>query len=97
MKNNYYQKDEQSDSRRFAEELGVSRQAVSKWENGTSIPDVQLLLRIADFYNLTLDQLVRDDFDLPISSLEEKKIAGDLSDKSSISIDDYLGKYVMFL
>lgn len=45
----------------FAEELGVSRQAVSKWENGTSIPDVQLLLRIADFYNLTLDQLVRDD------------------------------------
>ena len=53
---------------------------------------MQLLLRIADFYNLTLDQLVRDDFDLPISSLEEKKIAGDLSDKSSISIDDYLGK-----
>ena len=76
----------------FAEELGVSRQAVSKWENGTSIPDVQLLLRIADFYNLTLDQLVRDDFDLPISSLDEKKIAGDLSDKSSVSIDDYLGK-----
>ena len=62
----------------FAEELGVSRQAVSKWENGTSVPDVQLLLRIADFYNLTLDQLVRDDFDLPISSLDEKKIANDL-------------------
>ncbi len=76
----------------FAEELGVSRQAVSKWENGTSIPDVQLLLRIADFYNLTLDQLVRDDFDLPISSLDEKKMVAGLSDKSSASIDDYLGK-----
>jgi len=76
----------------FAEELGVSRQAVSKWENGTSVPDVQLLLRIADFYNLTLDQLVRDDFDLPISSLDEKKIADNLLDKSNVSIDDYLGK-----
>ena len=76
----------------FAEELGVSRQAVSKWENGTSVPDVQLLLRIADFYNLTLDQLVRDDFDLPISSLDEKKNADDLLDKSNVSIDDYLGK-----
>lgn len=76
----------------FAEELGVSRQAVSKWKNGTSVPDVQLLLRIADFYNLTLDQLVRDDFDLPISSLDEKKIADDLLDKSNVSIDDYLGK-----
>jgi len=42
----------------FAEELGVSRQAISKWENGTSIPDVQMLLRIAEFYNITLDQLV---------------------------------------
>ncbi|MBR2353851.1 MAG: helix-turn-helix transcriptional regulator, partial [Clostridia bacterium] len=51
----------------FAEELGVSRQAVSKWENGTSIPDVQLLLRISDLYNFTLDQLIRDDFDLLIS------------------------------
>ena len=76
----------------LAEKLHVSFQAVSKWENGTSIPDVQLLLKIADFYNLTLDQLVRDDFDLPISRLDEKEIAGDLSDKSSVSIDDYLGK-----
>ena len=76
----------------LAEILGVSRQAISKWESGTSVPDVQLLLRIADFYNLTLDQLVRDDFDLPISSLDEKKIADDLSNKSSVSIDDYLGR-----
>lgn len=75
----------------FAEELGVSRQAVSKWENGTSVPDVQLLLRVADFYNLTLDQLVRDDFDLPIASLDEKKMADDLPDKSGVSIDAYLG------
>ena len=76
----------------FAEELGVSRQAVSKWETGTSVPDVQLLLRIADFYNLTLDQLVRDDFDLPISDLDKKKITDDFSEKSSVSIDEYLGK-----
>ena len=53
---------------------------------------MQLLLRIADFYNLTLDQLVRDDFDLPISNLDEKKIAEDFFDKSIVSIDDYLGK-----
>ena len=39
----------------FAEELGVSRQAVSKWENGSSVPDVQMLIRIADFYNMTLE------------------------------------------
>ena len=64
-------------------------------QSGTSIPDVQLLLRIAEFYNLTLDQLVRDEFDLPISNLDEKKMDDDLNEnlnEDSVSIDDYLGK-----
>ena len=76
----------------FAEELGVSRQTVSKWENGTSIPDVQLLLRISDLYNLTLDQLIRDDFDLPISNVDENKIADHLSGDRVFSVETYLGK-----
>jgi len=49
----------------FAEELAVSRQAVSKWEKGDSVPDVQMITKIADNYNITLDQLVRDEYDLP--------------------------------
>jgi len=77
----------------FAEELGVSRQAISKWENGTSVPDVQLLLRIADFYNLTLDQLVRDDFDLPLSNVDEKKVLENgMSEENMVDVEDYLGK-----
>ncbi len=76
----------------FAEELGVSRQAVSKWENGTSIPDVQLLLRISDLYNFTLDQLIRDDFDLLISNVDENKIADHLSGDRVFSVETYLGK-----
>ena len=77
----------------FAEELNVSRQAVSKWESGASVPDVQLLIRIADFYNLTLDQLVRDDFDLPISPADEKKLLDEeKSDGDKFNIEAYLGK-----
>ena len=76
----------------FAEELGVSRQAISKWENGSSIPDVNMLLRVADYYNLTLDQLVRDDFDLPLAAnagaIDEK----DIGSNDDFSIDAYLGK-----
>lgn len=76
----------------FAEELGVSRQAISKWETGSSVPDVQMLLRVADYYNLTLDQLVRDDFDLPMAAntevTDEKKAGAD----SDFAIDAYLGK-----
>lgn len=42
----------------FAERLGVSRQAVSKWECGESIPDTDNLISISKMYNVSLDELV---------------------------------------
>lgn len=41
-----------------AERFGVSAQAVSKWENGVSMPDVSLLPDIADYFDITLDELL---------------------------------------
>lgn len=76
----------------FAEELGVSRQAVSKWETGSSVPDIQLLLRIADFYNITIDQLIRDEFDLPISQADSERLEKAEAQADSFDIEKYLGK-----
>ena len=42
----------------LAYELGVSAQAVSRWETGTTYPDIMLLPVIADFFHLTLDELM---------------------------------------
>ena len=46
------------------EELGaqlhVSRQTISKWESGQSYPDFQRLVLLSDYFELTLDQLVKD-------------------------------------
>ena len=41
-------------------EIQVSRQTVSKWESGQSYPDFQRLVLLSDFFELTLDQLVKD-------------------------------------
>ena len=41
-----------------AERIGVSRQAVAKWENGTSTPDIANCAALAELYNVTLDELV---------------------------------------
>ena len=41
-------------------ELGVSRQTVSKWGGGQSCPDFQRLVLLSDFFELSLDELVRD-------------------------------------
>lgn len=43
----------------LAEQLEVSRQSVSKWESGSSFPEMDTLLRICDIYNVTLDTLLR--------------------------------------
>ena len=45
----------------FAEKLDVSRQAVSRWENGTVLPDAQNILRISKLFNVTTDYLLNED------------------------------------
>ena len=42
-----------------AESLGVSRQAVSKWENGTADPSTSNLLKLAKLYGISPEDLIR--------------------------------------
>ena len=47
----------------FAEKLDVSRQAISRWENGTALPDAQNILQISKLFNVTADYLLNDDYE----------------------------------
>ena len=53
----------------LAERLGVSRQAVSRWENGSAMPDAANLLQLSKLFGVTADYLLNDDYqsdeDLP--------------------------------
>ena len=51
IKNNLTQKE-------FAEKLGVTYQAVSKWENGKNMPDILLLREISNIFNINIDELL---------------------------------------
>lgn len=53
-KNNYTQEE-------LAKQLFVTRQTISKWENGKTTPDIQTLNRICDFYNIQLSLLLSED------------------------------------
>ena len=43
----------------LAEAMGVSSQAVSKWENDISCPDITLLPQLADYFGMSVDDLLR--------------------------------------
>lgn len=43
---------------KLAAYLNISYQAVSKWENGTALPDITLIPRIANFFHITADELL---------------------------------------
>lgn len=45
----------------LGERLGVSRQTVAKWESGESTPDVLLAAKLAELFDVTLDDLVSQD------------------------------------
>lgn len=51
-------KQKQLSQKELAEKLGISFQAVSKWENGETLPDVGILLNLADVLDTTVDKIL---------------------------------------
>lgn len=50
----------------FAEKLNYSDKAISKWERGESIPDVSVLVQIAELFGVTLDYLTEEAHSTPL-------------------------------
>ncbi len=44
----------------LAERIGVSRQAISKWESGTSTPELEKLIALSECFNISVDELTTD-------------------------------------
>ena len=42
-----------------AEKISISRQAYAKWEKGATLPDIEKCKRLADFYGVTVDSLLK--------------------------------------
>ena len=67
----------------LAESLGVSRQAVSKWESGGAYPEMDKVLQICKMFNVNIDDLLNQDI---------KKVNSSKQEKNNINkfIDDFL-------
>lgn len=52
-----------------AEKIGVSRQTISKWETGETVPDIYQSKKMARLYNISLDDLI--EFDIELNEIQE--------------------------
>ena len=66
-----------------AEKLGVSRQTISKWETGETLPDIRQSKRLAVLYHITLDELAEYDFD----EQQAREMIGSVSEEAQAKID----------
>ena len=57
----FYRKKNGLSQEELAEKIGVSRQAVSKWETGDALPEITKLKALADTFNVTVDFLLDEE------------------------------------
>ena len=62
----------------LAEKLSVSRQAVSKWENAQSIPDLQKIIVMSELFSVSTDYLLKDEME------PEQKVSGESDADSTV-------------
>ena len=64
----------------LAEQLGVSNRTVSRWENGNNMPDISLLSEIAEFYDVSIPELICGERKSENMREEAKEVAETMSD-----------------
>ena len=57
----------------LAERLNLSRQAISKWERGESSPDIENIIQLAKFYEVSFDELLSSD-EYSVSNEDSKEV-----------------------
>lgn len=84
----FYRKKHNYTQEQIAEKIGVSRQAVAKWEKGEALPDIENIVALADLYEVTIDSLVRNVVDFDGNSSERKYMFGfvRVNDKGQITL-----------
>lgn len=57
----------------LAEQLDISRQSVSKWESGNSIPDLDKIVKLSKLFHVSTDYLLKDEIEETVIPEEEEE------------------------
>lgn len=61
----------------LAEQLGISRQSVSKWESGTSVPDLDKIIRMSEIFGVSTDYLLKEGMEEQSATFDQESVQAD--------------------
>ncbi len=67
-----------------ADKIGVSRQAISRWESGATLPDAVNLIQLSNLFHVSIDSMLRDEV-----ALDENIVSNEKSDVGDIGQKNY--------
>lgn len=75
-------------------ELQVSRQTISKWESGQSYPDFQKLVMLSDYFDMTIDELVKD---IDVQDVRDKNLTDEKVASIYLDVETVKNKFRKFI
>ena len=79
----------------LAEVLNVSGRTVSRWETGSNMPDISILVDIADYYDVSISEIINGERKSEIMNKEEREIAKSMSDYATAEKETIFKKMKM--
>ena len=73
-------KDQTMTQEALASAIGVSTQAISKWENNTNMPDISLLVELSEFYDVSIPEIINGERKSENMNEEVKEVAKSMSE-----------------
>ena len=81
----------------LADRLGVSRQAISRWELGSTLPDAANLLKLSDLFGVSIDYLLHDEYETESDLPPVKEVRREMKAKAQKSRKLYLIATIAFV
>lgn len=80
----------------LAEKIGITRQSISKWESGESLPEIERLIELSKIFHVTVDYLVNESSDKPNAEQTKIEIPTDHNSHKGSKANSFF-KYVLIV
>lgn len=78
----------------LGEKLGVSRQAISKWESDLTIPELDKLIALSKLFGVPMGQLLGVEEEIPAPAEEQPGESGGLTEREAAAVENIAGRYL---